>query len=67
MWHQALDNRESAGALFVDYSKAFDHINLSTVLRKMAALGVYPRLLKWMHSFLSNRQHAASKNWGRLF
>ena len=56
MWHEALDNRNSIRALFVDYSKAFDHVDHSTVLRKMAALDIHPRLLKWMHSFLSNRQ-----------
>jgi len=30
MWHQgdqALDNRMSVRALFVDYSKAFDHVD----------------------------------------
>ena len=33
MWHQALD--ESVRALFVDYSKAFDHVDHSTVQSKM--------------------------------
>jgi len=56
MWHQVLDSRDSIRALFVDYSKAFDHVDHSTVLRKMAALGIDPCLLKWMHSFLLNRQ-----------
>jgi hypothetical protein len=27
MWHQALDDYESVRALFVDYSKAFDHVD----------------------------------------
>ena len=56
MWHKALDDRNSIRALFVDYSKAFDHVDHSTVLKKMAALEIYPCLLKWMHSFLLNRQ-----------
>jgi hypothetical protein len=56
MWHQALDSRNSIRALFVDYSKAFDHVDHSTVLKKMAALDIHPCLLKWMHSFLLNRQ-----------
>jgi hypothetical protein len=56
MWHKALDDRNSIRTLFVDYSKAFDHVDHSTVLRKMAALDIHPRLLKWMHSFLLNRQ-----------
>ena len=56
MWHKALDDRNSIRALFVDYSKAFDHVDHSTVLRKMAALDIHPCLLKWMHSFLLDRQ-----------
>jgi hypothetical protein len=32
MWHQALDDRMSVTALFVDYSKAIDHVDHSTML-----------------------------------
>ena len=56
MWHQALDDRTSVRALFVDYSKAFDHVDHSIVLSKMAALNADPCVIRWMHSFLSNRQ-----------
>jgi len=44
MWHQALDDHMSVRALFVDYSKAFDHVDHSTVLSKMAALKADPSL-----------------------
>ena len=44
MWHKALDDRNSVRALFVDYSKAFDHVDHSTVLKKMAALEIHPCL-----------------------
>ena len=54
--HQALDNNQSARVLFVDYCKAFDRVDHATVLRKMAILGIDPFLLRWMHSFLLNRQ-----------
>jgi hypothetical protein len=53
MVYQALDDRKSARALFVDYSKAFDH---ATVLSKMTELNIHPCLIRWMHSFLSNRR-----------
>ena len=46
----------SVRALFVDYNKAFDHVDHSTVLSKMAALDADPCTIRWMHSFLSNRQ-----------
>lgn len=55
-WHQALDNRQSSRTLFVDYSKAFDHVDHQTVLSKMTALGLDHWAIQWMHSFLSNRQ-----------
>ena len=71
MWHQALDSRQSIRTLFVDYSKAFDHVDHSTVLKKMTALDINPRLLKWIHSFLLNRQQrikigAVFSNWTTL-
>jgi hypothetical protein len=56
MWHQALDDHNSARILFIDYSKAFDHVDHKTVLSKMKVFGIDPPLLKWMHSFLLNRQ-----------
>ena len=56
MWHQALNDCMSVRALFVDYSKAFDHVDHTTVLSKMAALNADPCTIRWMHSFLSNRQ-----------
>ena len=49
MWHKALDAGNSIRALFVDYSKAFDHVDHSTVLRKIATLDIHPCLLKWMY------------------
>ena len=56
MWLQALDDRMSVRALVVVYSKAFDHVDHSIVLFKMAALNADPCTIRWMHSFVSNRQ-----------
>jgi hypothetical protein len=56
MWHQALDDHKSIRTLFVDYSKAFDHVDHSIVLSKMTSLHADPCVIRWMHSFLSNRQ-----------
>jgi hypothetical protein len=55
-WHQALDNRQSTRAFFVDLSNAFDHVDHATVLGKMSALGVDPALMTRLHSFLLHRQ-----------
>ena len=55
-WHQALDNRQSVRSLFIDYSKAFDHVDHTTVIMKMATYNIDPALLRWMCSFLTDRQ-----------
>ena len=55
-WHKAPDEEESVRVVFVDYAKAFDHVDHPTVMRKLADLGVPPVLLRWIHSFLTNRQ-----------
>ena len=38
--HQALDNCHSVRYLFVDFRKAFDRVDHTTVLRKMAELNI---------------------------
>ncbi len=53
--HQALDNRKWVRCTFIDFSKAFDHADHETVLRKMAERNIDPVCLKWMHSYLCNR------------
>jgi len=50
--HQAADNQRMTRAAFVDFAKAFDHVDHQIVLNKMAALGVQPFIIRWMHSFL---------------
>jgi hypothetical protein len=55
IWHQALDDHNSARLLFINYSKASDHVD-HKIVSKMKIFGSDPPLLKWMHSFLSNRQ-----------
>jgi len=55
-WLQALDEHKSVRAVFVDYAKAFDHVDHTLAMDKLAALGVSPILLRWLHSFLLDRQ-----------
>ena len=55
--------------MFVDYAKAFNHVDHPIVMRKLADLGVPPILLRWIHSFLSNRQQRVKigevfSDWG---
>ena len=55
IWHQALDDHKSVRVLFIDYAKAFDHVDHSTVLAKMYKMGIPDFIMQWMHSFLSDR------------
>ena len=42
--------------VFIDYRKAFDYVDHSTVIRKLTYFGVTQVLIRWMHSFLCDRQ-----------
>jgi Reverse transcriptase (RNA-dependent DNA polymerase) len=50
------DERNSVRAVFVDFRKALDYVDHSTVLTEMAVLGIYQSAIRWMHSFLSDHQ-----------
>jgi hypothetical protein len=51
MWHQALDERNSIRALFVDFAGAFDHVDYLTVLANITALNIHSCLIRWVHSY----------------
>jgi len=42
--------------VFTDYAKAFDHVDHLTVIKKLGVLGAPPIILRWIHSFLMDRQ-----------
>ena len=42
--------------MFIDYAKAFDHVDHTIIIRKLSELGVPPVLTRWMGSFLCDRQ-----------
>ena len=43
-------------AVFTDYAKAFDHVDHSFVIQKLLDLGVPKVLVRWLCSFLVERQ-----------
>ena len=55
-WHLALDKFSSIRVVFIDFAKAFDHIDHSVVVRKMLDLGISSVIVRWLCSFLSHRQ-----------
>ena len=50
------DRRLTAIALLFDFSKAFDKISYTTLLRKLSSKGLSRSVLCWIHSYLSGRQ-----------
>ena len=70
-WNAALDAGSSVRAVFVDYAKAFDHVDHSILLCKLISMGVPAFIIKWIYSFLDKRQQRVKignifSNWLRL-
>ena len=53
-WRKALDNRNIAGGLLTDLSKAFDCINHELLIAKLEAYGFEHSALNFVYSYLSN-------------
>jgi len=69
--HQSADNQKITRAAFVNFAKTFGHVDHQIVLNKMAALGVQPFIIRWMHSFLLERRQRVkiniiASNWAKL-
>ena len=55
-WHRALDENKQVRVLFIDYAKAFDHIDHTLFIDKLTKIFKLPHfMIKWIHSFISNR------------
>ena len=55
-WHTALDECKQVQILFIDYAKAFDHVDHTTFIVKLCKFFSIPQLIiRWLHSFLFNR------------
>lgn len=52
----AMDNGHHVEALYTDFSKAFDRVDIPMLLFKLQKLGIESNLLKWIESYLTNRQ-----------
>jgi len=56
-WTLALSNRNSVGAVYVDFSKAFDSVCHTKLIAKLSAVGIGGNLLSWIGEFLRDRTH----------
>ena len=51
-----IDSRKSIDVITIDMNKAFDKVNHSILLEKLSNLGISPKFLNLIRSFLSNRK-----------
>ncbi|KAK9496777.1 hypothetical protein O3M35_012971 [Rhynocoris fuscipes] len=49
-------------SIHTDFSKAFDSVNISTVLLKLETYGIHGSLLKWFSSYLADRLQIVKAN-----
>ena len=55
-WHSAVDKYQSVRIVFVDFAKAFDHIDHNILVDRMRSLGLSDFIVRWMCAFLQGRQ-----------
>ena len=61
-WRRALDNKQSAGLLTTDLSKAFDCIRHDLLIAKLHAYGVSIKSLRYIYDYLSDRRQRVRVN-----
>ena len=55
-WHAAVDKSQSVRTVFVDFAKAFDHVNHNILVAKLVELGLPDVIVRWMCAFLRDRR-----------
>lgn len=51
----ALDNKKSCAAIFIDLSKAFDTVDHDLLLKRLQRIGFSDTVLRWFSNYLSDR------------
>ena len=54
-WHDAVDKGQSVRAVFVDFAKAFDHVDHDILVTKLRRFGLSDTVMCWMCDFLRHR------------
>ena len=60
--YDSLDRNKTVVSFFLDFSKAFDCVNHSVLLRKLEQYGVRGLANKWFSTYLNNRKQYVSVN-----
>ena len=55
-WTIALNDKNSAAVVYIDFAKAFDSVVHSKLCHKLTAYGIAGNLLEWIKNLLTNRK-----------
>ena len=55
-WHKAVDKGQSVRTVFIDFAKAFDHVDHNIMVAKLTKFGLPDVIIRWMCSFLQHRR-----------
>jgi hypothetical protein len=56
-WYTATDKLKTVvDVVLIDFAKAFDHLNHTTIINKLTAMDVPPIITRWISAFLHDRQ-----------
>ncbi|RMC10255.1 hypothetical protein DUI87_13057 [Hirundo rustica rustica] len=61
-----MDAGRAVGAVYLDFSKAFDTVSHSTLLDKLAARGLDKSTLCWVRNWLDGRESGGERCWIQL-
>ena len=53
---ETLEKRYNCDVIYLDFSKAYDKVDFSTLLMKLREIGINGKLGSWIGSFLSERE-----------
>ena len=55
-WHKVVDEGQSVRVVFIDFAKAFDHVDHNMLVAKLMEFGLPDVIVRWMCSFLCHRR-----------
>ena len=59
---RSMEEGESADVIYLDFSKAFDKVDMGVTLRKLKSISMNGKVGRWLQSFLTGRQQSVVIN-----